>query len=123
MKLIKIEGVIGMPDEVDHDELFSQFLALVEKNGCRFGGGIDDVTDAESAREFATDNRKALLKDSVCGCFHCGKIFPPTEIVRYLDEGNGTAVCPYCNTDSVIGESSGYPITDAFLEKMNKLWY
>ena len=45
------------------------------------------------------------------------KIFSPEEINKWLiskDDSNkcdqyGTAVCPYCGIDSVIGESSGYP--------------
>ncbi len=31
-----------------------------------------------------------------------------------------TALCPYCCADSVIGESSGYPITREFLRKMKE---
>ena len=29
----------------------------------------------------------------------------------------------YCDTDSVIGENSGYPITKEFLESMKKYWF
>ena len=35
----------------------------------------------------------------------------------------GTAVCPYCGIDAVIGESSGYPITAEFLKRMRKRWF
>lgn len=34
-----------------------------------------------------------------------------------------TVLCPYCCADSVIGESSGYPITKEFLKKMNEYWF
>ena len=73
----------------------------------------------------------ALKKDKVCGCFYCLKIFSPEDIKEWLvakDEGNlcdryGTAICPYCGIDSVIGESSGYPITKEFLAKMKEYWF
>ena len=58
--------------------------------------------------------------------FHM-KIFDPKEITEWLIDYNtcdkhGTAVCPYCGCDSIIGESSGYPITIEFLTKMNEYW-
>ena len=69
------------------------------------------------------ENMDALKKDKVCGCFYCLRIFSPEEINKWLiskDDSNkcdqyGTAVCPYCGIDSVIGESSGYPITEALI--------
>ncbi len=38
-------------------------------------------------------------------------------------DDNLTAFCPFCGVDSVIGESSGYPITKEFLEKMKEWWF
>ena len=61
--------------------------------------------------------------DTLCGCFHCLKIFSPSEITSWLEEGSGTAICPYCGIDAVIGESAGHPITAAFLKKMNKHFF
>ncbi len=34
-----------------------------------------------------------------------------------------TAECPFCHTDSVIGDASGFPITKDFLKKMKKRWF
>ena len=72
------------------------------------------------AHQFCSNNKKALLKDKKCGCFYCGKIFSPTEIEEWIDDKNDTAICPYCGVDSIIGESSNFPITKDFLEKMYK---
>ena len=48
----------------------------------------------------------------------------PIEITRYADDNSiGTAICPYCGVDAVIGESSGLPITKTFLEKMHNKWF
>lgn len=50
------------------------------------------------------------------------KIFSPKEITEWIDN-NKTAVCPYCGVDSIIRESSGYPITKEFLEIMKTYWF
>lgn len=83
------------------------------------------------AHKFSNNNMEQLKKDNKCGCFYCLKIFSPKEIEEWLfseEENNsydkyGTAVCPYCGIDSVIGESSGYPITKEFLSRMKKYWF
>lgn len=84
--------------------------------------------DYIKAHKFCSDNKPALQKDSVCGCFHCVKIFSPKEITAYIRCGDGidslgTAKCPYCGVDSLIGESSGYPITEEFLKNMKGYWF
>lgn len=77
-----------------------------------------------AAREFSSNHRATLLKDEICGCFYCLKIYDPKEIVEWIeDEKDGTALCPYCGIDSVIGESSGFPVTEEFLTKMRKYWF
>jgi hypothetical protein len=50
------------------------------------------------------------------------KIFSPTGIKEWWDNED-TAVCPYCGIDSVIGESSGFPITRRFLKGMHNEWF
>ncbi len=123
MKLIKIEGIIEMPDNLNTDNFIDAYIEFVESYKCYFGGGFNDVTAQEEAHKHSTNHRKNLIKDNVCGCFHCLKIFAPMEITNWLNQGTGTALCPYCGIDSVIGESSGYPITKEFLEEMQKHWF
>ena len=89
---------------------------------------LQSVPDYIAAHNFSNNHKPDLEKDSICGCFHCLKIFSPNEITEWLTDNNpcdirGTALCPYCGVDSVIGESSGYPITDDFLMKMNSYWF
>ncbi len=79
--------------------------------------------DFEKAHRFSSNNKEQLLKDKKCGCCYCLSIFEPKEITDWLKDSKGTAVCPYCSVDAVIGESSGYPITKEFLEAMNKYWF
>ena len=63
------------------------------------------------------------MRDKLCGCFYCLRIFEPREIQEFVPDLSGTAICPYCRVDAIIGESSGYPITKEFLEKMRQYWF
>lgn len=82
-------------------------------------------SDAYHAHEFSSNHRKSLEQDAKCGCFYCLEIFKPSEIEEWVDgtEEEVTALCPYCEIDSVIGESSAYPITKEFLGRMNQMWF
>ena len=84
---------------------------------------IDYTIDYIKAHEFSAGHRKRLLQDRKCGCFYCLNIFAPKEIRRWIEDVGGTAICPYCGIDSVIGEHSGYPITREFLEQMRQYWF
>lgn len=84
--------------------------------------------DSVLAHEFSSGHKAALERDRVCGCFYCLKIFSPSEIDTWLFGDNpcdrdGTAVCPYCGVDAVIGESSGFPVTEEFLGEMRRVWF
>ena len=83
-----------------------------------------NIDDVKSAHAFSSNHRKSIIHDRVCGCFYCLRIFPPGEITDWIqDVKDGTAMCPYCGIDSVIGESSGFPVTEEFLREMNKCWF
>ena len=80
--------------------------------------------DIIDAHKFCTANYDMLSKDSKCGCFYCLEVFSPQKIDFWINDKNGkTAVCPNCGIDSIIGESSGYPLTKAFLSKMCGHWF
>ena len=74
------------------------------------------------AHDFCWSNRSALEQSNVCGCFHCKKVYSPNEIDQWIDDGR-TALCPHCGIDSVIAESTGYPMTEEFMTKMHKYWF
>lgn len=70
-------------------------------------------------------NLEDIKKSSVCGCFYCEKIFSPDEVKDWVDEEmdevtgarvQGTALCPYCNMDSVIAEDENNKITPETLK-------
>ena len=86
------------------------------------------MDDFIKAHKFSNNNMEKLKNDKLCGCFYCLEIYSPSEINEWIitdndRERHGTAICPHCGIDSVIGESSGYPITKFFLNKMNKYWF
>ncbi len=79
--------------------------------------------ELEKAHEFSVNNRPALEAPQRCGCFYCDGIFDSTEIKEWIKDKKGTALCPRCGIDSVIGESSGYQITSEFLKAMKSKWF
>ena len=81
-----------------------------------------DLLDA--AHRHSSRHRKEVEASAVCGCFYCLKTFEPAEIEEWLSEGVGTALCPRCAIDSVLGSATGYPVTDpAFLRAMHERWF
>jgi NAD-dependent SIR2 family protein deacetylase len=80
------------------------------------------MSDVVAAHSHSRGNRAHLGESATCGCFYCLAIYPPTEIVEWIDEGQ-TALCPRCGIDSVLAEGSGCPMSPAFLEKMHARWF
>jgi len=79
-----------------------------------------------TAHQHSTNHRHDIVASKWCGCFHCLATFRPSAIYlwRNVRKGNGqTALCPNCGTDAVIGDKSGYPITDKFLRRMKRYWF
>ncbi len=66
-------------------------------------------------------NKEQVKESTVCGCFRCLSVFPASEVERFLSDG--TAICPHCGVDAVLGEKSGFPITKEFLEHMKTVWF
>jgi hypothetical protein len=87
-----------------------------------------------SAKRHAANNQAEVEASTVCGCFYCLQTFPPNDIVAWggLDVADfnnpdaasaGTALCPRCGNDSVIGDKSGYRIDADFLSQMYSAWF
>ncbi len=72
--------------------------------------------------KFAIHNRKLLDKVSECACYHCCKVYQPSDIKEWTDKDD-TALCPLCGVDAVlpIYEESEKEIE--FLTKLNKYWF
>ena len=86
------------------------------------------MEDVIKAHKYSNNHMPSLKKDNICGCVCCLSIFSPKEIKKWIIADNdcdrsGTAICPYCHVDSIIGESSGFPITKEFLTRMYEKWF
>lgn len=75
------------------------------------------------AHDCSIRNKRQLEQSKLCGCFSCCEIFPPSEITDYISDEEPTAECPYCHIDAVIGDASGFPITEEFLREMMHRWF
>lgn len=69
------------------------------------------------------NNKKEVQQSEKCGCFTCLTIFYPYEINEWIADETGTARCPYCYEDTVIGDVFGHPITTEFLREMRDFWF
>lgn len=84
-------------------------------------------TEYHAAHQYSSNHRKQVVDSEVCGCFYCLKVYPPSEIVEWVDEDENevgqTALCPYCGIDSVIGSASGVSLDKQFFTEMYKIWF
>lgn len=92
------------------------------------------MADLLAAYSHTTDNRAEIESSRLCGCCSCTAIFPPEDIVAWsgIDVASfddpealtgGTALCPQCGREAVIGDKSGYRIEPGFLTSMNEAWF
>ncbi len=92
------------------------------------------MVDLLAAQRHAVNNYLEIEASTVCGCFYCIQLFPPSEIVAWtgLDLSNfndpaaanaQTALCPKCGSESVMGDKSGYKIDAQFLGRMHEAWF
>ncbi len=67
-------------------------------------------------------NASEIKPGKECGCFFCLRIFPADEIVEFVDDDQ-TALCPYCDIDSVIVAGPEVEISKEILAKLNKKYF
>lgn len=61
-------------------------------------------------------NKSLLNRSKICGCGKCLEIFSPSEIRWW--QSDDTARCPHCGSDSILGDASGFHVTEEFLGQM-----
>ena len=80
----------------------------------------------QKAHQYSFENKKQILASKMVGCFYCKRIYPAIDVADddyILDKNAGTAGCPHCGTDSVIGDVAGIELSAEFLEAMNKYYF
>lgn len=80
---------------------------------------------ADKAYVHSINNKEELNHSNKCGCFYCLNIYNPKEIKEWIEEKSGmkTALCPFCDIDAVIAESSDYELCEELLEYMYNIWF
>ena len=82
------------------------------------------MTDFEKAHKHAFGNKEEVQASKTVGCFYCQRIYSPSLIKEWVDKDNNTALCSHCGIDAVIGDKSGFPVTEkAFLSDMYERWF
>lgn len=82
---------------------------------------LDREREASRLHRHTRANRVELEASEVCGCIACERIYFPSEIVRWLEDG--TAMCPHCGVDAVVGSGSGIPIMPGVLRRAHERWF
>lgn len=83
----------------------------------------------EKAHKATIYNEEDIMNSKVCMCFYCGYQFNAHEEkeLEWWDENSPkgkTIVCPMCGIDVVIGDASGFPITDKdFIMACTEEWF
>jgi hypothetical protein len=86
---------------------------------------MDREREASRLHRHTRANRIELEASEVCGCIACERIYFPSEIVRWLEDGTGneTGLCPHCGVDAVVGSASGIPIMPGVLRRAHERWF
>lgn len=67
-------------------------------------------------------NRAEIQGGALCGCIFCERLFQRSEIVHWVGEGT-TAICPRCDTASVVGSAAGFQLTPELLHRAHQLLF
>jgi hypothetical protein len=82
--------------------------------------------DLDHVHKLSIRHRHLIETAAQCGCFYCGAIFRPSEILDWVDgdspETGVTALCPKCGIDSVL-PSPPIDVTPEFLARMQQYYF
>jgi hypothetical protein len=67
-------------------------------------------------------NRNSLQAGKLAGCYSCLKTFKSEDVKEWTDSGE-TAICPHCQVDAVLSETSGFAITEPSLKAIRQFWF
>ena len=83
------------------------------------------VPDYIAAHIKATMNETMIESSNLCACFHCRNFFVPTQTKEWIEDihNEKTALCPYCGSDSVVGDEMDYPLSEELIRKMHIYWF
>ncbi|MPM72448.1 hypothetical protein SDC9_119424 [bioreactor metagenome] len=83
----------------------------------------------KKAHDATLYNEHHIEQSSICTCFYCGYRFNPKEeeLLQWLDETSikgRTLACPMCLVDCILGDDSGFPVTNLdFINACTEEWF
>ncbi len=69
-----------------------------------------------------TNNKEEISSSTECACFYCFERFSPDKIT-WAGRDGAVGLCPNCKVDAILGDKSGYNLSDNFLKDMHKHWF
>ncbi|MFA5766339.1 MAG: hypothetical protein WC919_00260 [Candidatus Paceibacterota bacterium] len=96
---------------------------LAKLRGVPYDGPLYDPyqTLYKPVRKHSQHNKAEIEASTKCACFFCRAVFDPKAIIVY-SEGD-TAICPNCGIDAVIGDKTGFDLSEEFLVAMFRRWF
>lgn len=77
----------------------------------------------ESSQKYSYQNKDWVQRSGSAGCVFCMSVFTISDITKWKDDGK-TALCPHCQSDTVIPDRTCLPIKDKdFLREMRVFWF
>ena len=66
------------------------------------------------------NNKFEILNSHKCACFHCFRIYDSADVDTFSKETDGqeTALCPLCISNTIIGDASGFNLTDELIDTL-----
>lgn len=87
---------------------------------------MTDDTNMQKLKEahaHCSNNREAIERSKLCGCFYCLNHFLPSDIKEWVAKNGDTALCPKCGIDAVLADNTGYIQDDSFMSDMYNYWF
>lgn len=74
--------------------------------------------------EHSRENQPDVIISEQCGCYYCMRLFSADEITDFV-QGKffATAVCPYCERQTILPEHPDYELTKSMLVEMNNCYF
>jgi hypothetical protein len=74
----------------------------------------------------SSQHETKIRASKLVGCFYCCRIYPSTEIRRWIVERattERTAECAHCEIDAVLPEGSDYSLSQDLLKQMEAVYF
>ena len=81
------------------------------------------LEEIKSTFRLVTQNKMLLNQSNYAACYSCKRIFKSKDVTTFLNEGVGTAVCPYCGIDSVLGDKTGLGLSVENIQQLHDYWF